>query len=954
MAGTWWLSLMLLAVLLAACQSSPPATTATVPASTATPIATPTATSVPTPVATPMPTATATPVPTPTSPPTPTPKPTLSPIEVAAARLTQLLPWYQDPPDDAHADAARALTQIQVLDDELAKTAAALAWVTDRITAEELGALSYLADIAAQDTEAVFSPAVQQVANVWRQDPGLGATLSEIPWIADGVTGDEPADLDNLVAFAMEEPTLANLLLASLWVAGPLTTDERQALEIIRSLATEDRGLTELLLGYSWLMDDINEPEWRGLHNIRLLRQRRGPDSATQVANYPWIADGMSRTDRSAIASLGRIGDAAPLLAQLVQGYSWVGDDLTGEELDALRGILSLVKQGPELVGDVLRYPWVTDGLTPQELPTLERIGELTALDHQFAVQVIGLPWLVDDLTEHEGGTLGYLLSLAQLDRELAGVLLTYPWVADGITEIEQNALHDIANLREQSPELRPLLVNLPWLSDDVTEEEAQGLTELRKIADQDPGAAAVVMAATWVMDGITNAEAKGIQDVGQLYARDGALAHLVLDLPWVYDGINRREQQAIDQIGDLHNVDSELTDVLLGFSWMTDDNTAIERAVIRSFSALARQDPSLAARVLRYGWMADGVTGSESRAVSALSFIARKDPELAVRLAEAEFLDSPFRTRDGFAIATISGLLGLSKREQVKVTEQTWFTDGLSDDEAALLTVLPRIKRDSNTAYEDLIRQPFIQSKTITTPLAGQMDLVVIRDDPFPVNDGTLDLLEQGIKVSEDFMGVPFPKDDVIFLFVGVYPEILDFGGRYYSHYVIMSRFLYSFEGVTFHELGHYYLHSGPRWFFEGGANFLEAYVNAKTGRETLSDRKLDLANRLLHRYCYGNGIRNLQDLIDRAKNLSYQQERKQPWFRCHYNMGEYFLINVYETLGRQATASALRELYESRSPHPNEGGMYGIFLRNAPPDKQEDFKDMYRRIHGGPSVDQ
>ncbi len=355
----------------------------------------------------------------------------------------------------------------------------------------------------------------------------------------------------------------------------------------------------------------------------------------------------------------------------------------------------------------------------------------------------------------------------------------------------------------------------------------------------------------------------------------------------------------------------------------------------------------------MRYGWMPDGVTDSESRAVSALSSIARKDSGLAVRLAEMEFLESPFRMRDGFALSTISRLLGLSKREQVKVTGQTWFTDGLSDDEAALLTVLPRLKTESNAAYEDLIRQPFIQSKTIATPLAGEVTLVVVQDSPFPSNDNTLDLLEDGVRVSEDFMGIAFPKDDVIFLLVGVYPETLDFGARYYSHYVIMSRFLQSFEGITFHELGHYYMNRGPRWFFEGGADFLETYIKAETGRETLIDRKQNLAQ-LLARNCYGHGIHNLQDLIDRTKNLSNKQEKKQPWFRCNYNMGEYFLINVYDTVGRQATASALRELYESRGAHPNEGGIYGTFLRNAPPDKREDFKDMYRRIHGGPSVDQ
>ena len=65
---------------------------------TPTPTSTPTQFPIPTPTATPTPSPTPTATPTPTAIATPTPTPTLTPEEEAHAALSQLLPWYDDPP----------------------------------------------------------------------------------------------------------------------------------------------------------------------------------------------------------------------------------------------------------------------------------------------------------------------------------------------------------------------------------------------------------------------------------------------------------------------------------------------------------------------------------------------------------------------------------------------------------------------------------------------------------------------------------------------------------------------------------------------------------------------------------------------------------------------------------------------------------------------------------------
>ena len=78
--------------------------------------------------------------------------------------------------------------------------------------------------------------------------------------------------------------------------------------------------------------------------------------------------------------------------------------------------------------------------------------------------------------------------------------------------------------------------------------------------------------------------------------------------------------------------------------------------------------------------------------------------------------------------------------------------------------------------------------------------------------------------------------------------------------------------------------------------------------------------------------------------------------WQRCIYALDRHFLISLFATLGEGAMSSALRELY-LRSEHDDlsqtEEDIYRAFLKHTPPGLEDEFRDMYRRLHGGPSVD-
>ena len=124
----------------------PTVTPTPLPAATPEPTATPTP--VPTSTPTPEPTATPTPLPTETPTPVPTATPTPTAEETAAARLSELVPWLQSPPDETRAKAAGALVAVWLLDAALAENVAALPWVADGVSEDEAGVLSSWAMLA--------------------------------------------------------------------------------------------------------------------------------------------------------------------------------------------------------------------------------------------------------------------------------------------------------------------------------------------------------------------------------------------------------------------------------------------------------------------------------------------------------------------------------------------------------------------------------------------------------------------------------------------------------------------------------------------------------------------------------------------------------------------------------------------------------------------------------------
>ncbi len=78
----------------------------------------------------------------------------------------------------------------------------------------------------------------------------------------------------------------------------------------------------------------------------------------------------------------------------------------------------------------------------------------------------------------------------------------------------------------------------------------------------------------------------------------------------------------------------------------------------------------------------------------------------------------------------------------------------------------------------------------------------------------------------------------------------------------------------------------------------------------------------------------------------------------RCVYHMGENFLLNVLEIVGEDAMSSALGELFELTLARASISGdecaqeklVFDTSLEHTPRERQEPFRELYHRLHGGP----
>ncbi len=871
------------------------------------------------------------------------------------------------------------------IDDEpLSQQIASLDWVTDGITAEEAGALD-------------------DVSWLLRENPDIAHTALDLPWMATNgdITPDDRRALRAVRAAADADAEFGAELAAYGWLLDGATTDEADALETLGEIVAPGfttqtaTGIGAMRLGvpdvsraridavriiadYPWMQDSVAAPEHGTLNKlVKAISYFEQPDPTFlgEFLRVEWLQDEVGNAEFEAIgawhefmSATGTIGSPA---AQTVWTYDWTRDDVTSTEIAFLRQLTELT----QTIGDfhaesldiVASYGWIADGIDGTEtafLRRLEPLFEQAGTEDAGALQtVLGYAWITDGVIVSESASvrrISYLFNASsQEDAQAVLTIADYPWLADSADDLnESDALQAFeALLSPQGGQYvapQETILAFDWVSDGIgnyddpyERDELWSLVETVVLLGKErPELMISFVESDWVRDGLSEEERQSLYKVRDVIFQARVLARFAGALPYP--------------------VNDELISISFGDEWLQGQFTdsyrkelgETQRKLLR-LVPLVRRAASALEVAPDFAWLQDGLSLVEMEWLAALdqSFYVIGQPKALSFASLPWFQDEIDRFNVDIMSSFWPGLLSYPE-----IAAQEWFRDGISERDAILVMALVNARNRSSSQYQNLLRQSNLAQRTLTLPLAGDIELYVVRQTEFPLNDPTLDLMEQITPQLEEFMGVPFPLDAAVILIIE--PDIAagedpQYGVAYaLGAHIEMAGPLYN-EGVhlaVFHEMSHLYWggHTGaPSWWTEGAAGFLPDIARDALEQESLEVRYSNLTQGA-RTNCWSNALHSISDL--------YEQQVIDPRHSrnaiCIYYLGEIFLMEMYMLLGRDATSAAMRQIYvdarDSGWLDPiTDQQIYDAFRANTPDEKFDDFRRLFLRLHGGARVD-
>ena len=318
-----------------------------------TPSVIPTAKLTPVPNPTPAPTSLPTvPVAVPTAPtltPTVTPIDTLEPPEkgeTLPSQLRELLPWFDAPPDQDHADLAMYIAKLR--------------WTDDGIDPLEAEAISMLADIAVKEMD-------------------LAHYLSQVSWMFDAVTEDEVAWLAWFTETEVEWQKLAPLIargdrgaqvvhraMQLPWIIDGVHDNDLETIDMLMRVIEADLRLAEVVLEAPWMARGAGYRYARTLEYLAALSGNYG-DLAFHIASSPWFGEAQHLT--------GMQYDTVRDLASVAHRDERLGEELARRFVGEFRlrdqyllaSLVFLMSEGSDFFQRLSQQSWVVDGIEDEE-----------------------------------------------------------------------------------------------------------------------------------------------------------------------------------------------------------------------------------------------------------------------------------------------------------------------------------------------------------------------------------------------------------------------------------------------------------------------------------------------------------------------------------------------------------------------------------------------------------
>ena len=548
-----------------------------------------------------------------------------------------MLPWVEDGFSDLERSAVDELLYMAIEDVANLEAVLQLPWVQDDISETEYELLDFLGVLDTPDpanlNAALNIPWVQDggvsayITNnmrwLARNFPALFLEIQVLPWVEDGFSDLERSAVDELLYMAIEDVANLEAVLQLPWVQDDISETEYELLDFLGVLDTPDPANLNAALNIPWVQDGGVSAYIT--NNMRWLA-RNFPALFLEIQALPWVEDGFSDLERSAVDELLYIavGDLDNL--EVLLGLPWVQDDITETERDALEWIQWLAKNSEQAAYAINALLWVQDDITETERDALQWLNWLAHDSEQAAVTVTALPWVQDDITETERDALEWIRWLAKNSEQAATTIIALPWFQNDITETERDALQWLSWLAHDSEQAAVTVTALPWVQDNITGTERDALEWIRWLAKNSEQAATTIIALPWFQNDITEIERDALQWLSWLahYGEKAAIA--VTALPWVQDNITEIASDALRYLSYLSQENQEATTAIVAMPFLKslepDDMLAVH-----GIRRLARDDDdSLLPTLMNHPSLTTGITDAQTTLVAGVGTLADTD----------------------------------------------------------------------------------------------------------------------------------------------------------------------------------------------------------------------------------------------------------------------------------------------------------------------------------------
>ena len=429
-------------------------------------------------------------------------------------------------------------------------------------------------------------------------------------------------------ALERSKPALASIIVSLPWIADGISLQERANVGQLVNAAMLDEMVFVAVVDKPWVQDGLNEVE-RGM--LQDLTRFSNESVASRIAGLAFL-ETVEPSDNVTVDLLSDLDLSVPRLLPAVLDKAWVADGLDEPEREVIDALWGIAYDDHTVAMRILAMPFL-ETVEPDDISTVEALWTLTSDGIEVVTAVIDKLWVEDGLEGLETEAIDWIGNFS--NAEVALAVLALGWVQDGIEELEVQTIEELSYIDFDDADLALAVVDLAWAQDGIDDLEFKAIVEFRYFSYDYAEITSSVVALNWVQDGIEELEAEAMQDLLEAEAIDllnnfdsEEVAASIVTLGWVQDGIEELEVNVIEELSyiDYYDAGEALRIVAMPFLQTLEppDISALD-----SLSALATSRHDDFQRVLSHPILRNGITNYWAKIVATLYGVSDTNPAL-------------------------------------------------------------------------------------------------------------------------------------------------------------------------------------------------------------------------------------------------------------------------------------------------------------------------------------